>query len=470
MGKMMGKYIHDFKKAEGADLLVYDIQCEQAALGTLMSEINAYGEYSQMLSAELFYEPKHQDIFKAIQSVVRGGGQPDLLSVMQELQRMGSEVTPQELMPISSAGVRIDVGRNVAYLAEMANRRKMLSISVKLHQCATDMSVDYDETINKARAELVDIEGSATKKTRTLADCIEQVYKRIDANLNPEHKTDATMTGYDMIDYKGGLNGGDLVVLVAGTSQGKTSFAVSIILSAIAQGKKILFFSMEMNEEQIGNRIIAANTGISCNVIRHSLQENQISDIDKGVGKLGNTLENLMVDDGSSKNIDQILASIRSHKYRYGISGVVIDYLQMMDCNLRIMTKEQAMADAARRLKNIAKELDIWVIALSQINRNPSDDCAPSLAKIRDSGQIAEAADIVMTIFRPEVYGREFPKPYNEYYPEGLALVKIEKGRNIGTGAFLCGFDPDTTRFYQLDAMQLENYKKNASNNIPMPF
>jgi replicative DNA helicase len=151
-------------------------------------------------------------------------------------------------------------------------------------------------------------------------------------------------------------------------------------------------------------------------------------------------------------------------KFKHNIDGAVVDYLQILSVNSRATSEEKHMADVARRLKNLAKELDIWIIALSQLNRD-NQDPVPTINRLRDSGQIAEAADVVMLVYRPEYYQKPFPQPFAQYDTKGKAMIDVCKGRNIGVGKFLCGFHAETTHFYQLDEMEL--VKKSEENEMP---
>lgn len=155
-------------------------------------------------------------------------------------------------------------------------------------------------------------------------------------------------------------------------------------------------------------------------------------------------------DDRSSSSIDVILSSIRMMKKRYDIDGVVVDYLQILNVNggKDGSNEEQRMGNVARRLKNIAKDLKIWVLALSQLSRD-KQDVAPSLYRIRGSGQITEAADNVLLIYRPEVYDRNkcYPDPYSNVSTQNTAMIDVAKGRNIGLMKMICGFNPSTTQF-----------------------
>ena len=263
-----------------------------------------------------------------------------------------------------------------------------------------------------------------------------------------------TPTGFEKIDVKsGGLQKSDLIIIAGETSQGKTSLAVSIMRNAAYYGAKIAMYSMEMKKEQITARILSMESGVPANQIMYSrLTDSQIQAIDKGIGKVSG--KGIYFDDRSTSNIDTIISSIRYMKLKFGIDGAIVDYLQILNVNMKGANKEQQMGDVARRLKNLAKELDIWIIALSQLNRDNINP-VPTLARLRDSGQIAEAADVVMLIYRPEVNKKSYPNEFSNVETRGTAMIDIAKGRNIGMLRLICGFNACTTCFYNLDTVPL---------------
>ena len=155
---------------------------------------------------------------------------------------------------------------------------------------------------------------------------------------------------------------------------------------------------------------------------------------------------------------------------KYKVKGAIIDYLQILNVNMKNVNKEQAMGDVARRLKNIAKELDIWVIALSQLSRD-KENPIPTLARLRDSGQIAEAADNVILIYRPEFYGKlSYPSDFASASVQGTALIHLAKGRNVGTTKFICGFSAPTTLFYNLQNVPTKAEQNNTTPLESVPF
>ena len=274
-------------------------------------------------------------------------------------------------------------------------------------------------------------------------------------------KTAGTPTGFRELDSRGGLIPTDLIVIAGGMSQGKTSLATSIAVNAARAGRKVAFYSMEMDRRQICARILAEKTGASSRaILSGNLSDEQYARFKEAVADF--PAAGLYCDDSSTSSLDSILASMRAMKARYGIDGAVVDYLQILNVNTksRSDSAEQILADAARRLKNIAKDLGIWVIALSQLNRNGAESQPPALSRLRSSGQIAEAADVVMLLWRPEAYGGNirFPEPFDQCGTRGMAMVDVAKGRSMGTFRFLCGFDGETTRFYDVDRSDIPDF------------
>lgn len=235
---------------------------------------------------------------------------------------------------------------------------------------------------------------------------------------------------------------------------------MSIMRNAASLGAKIAMYSMEMKKEQITARILSMESGVPANQIMYSrLTDSQIQAIDVGVGKMSG--KGIYFDDRSTSNIDTIISSIRYMKLKFGIDGAIIDYLQILNVNMKGANKEQQMGDVARRLKNLAKELDIWIIALSQLNRDTMNP-VPTLGRLRDSGQIAEAADVVILIYRPEVNNKSYPNDFSNVDTKGTAMIDIAKGRNIGLLRFICGFNAATTCFYNLDYVPLLGGKQSG--------
>ena len=426
-------------------------ESEQIVLAAIMTEKNALNEIRQMLDVKAFYFEKHREIYSAACDIGGRGDFPDIITVMDELRKKNSSVTPFELTKLSGMSTPFYM-QHAAIVFDKYNRRRFFEIGAYLQNNCFSEENDIVDVVDEAKRQIDEVFPENGEDVYTLEDAIRGVYENINRNM----RGDGYLTGYPMgfkeFDRRsGGLQTSDLIVVAADTSTGKTSLAIKIAMNC---GCPVAFYSMEMKKEQIAARMISIETGIPANEILYSrILSDKILKIDKGVSRI--CKKPVFFDDRSNSGIDSILRSIHSLKSRYGIKGAIIDYLQILNVNMKGTNKEQQMANVARLLKNTAKDLDIWIIALSQLNRD-KDNPVPSLARLRDSGQIAEAADTVIMIYRPEIYGKNYPDPFQGYSTNGTAMIDVAKGRNIGLLKFIAGFDKATTNFYELGDIPLK--------------
>lgn len=440
--------------------LVNDPKAEQYVIGSLLVDPTAYTLVSQYLDEDCFYDPMCRDMWKAVDNMGKQGMPIDVISVSAELSKQKSNVTALDLMNISA---QIASSAHVEYhairLQDLGRRRKLWVVGQQLSK------VGLSEEILTADAhqEAIESIGGVFEKADgvfTLNDAMNSLNEIMVKNATVGGVTTGTKTGMERFDEKGGLQKSDLIIVAGETSQGKTSLALCMTRHAIENGAKVAFYSMEMTKEQLTARLLSAKTNIPANNILYSgsLAPSEIRMIDDARGKLPG--ENLFFDDKSTSNIDSILLSIRMLKMQKDIDGAVVDYLQILNVNSRStsFSREQAMGDAARRFKNLAKELNIWIIALSQLSRD-SNCPEPNLNRLRDSGQIGEAADVVILVYRAEYYNRAYPAPFDnkdDYPTDGTAMIDVAKGRNIGTFKFFMGFNKNTTNFFKTNLINEE--------------
>lgn len=440
--------------------LVNDLKAEQYVIGSLLVDPTAYTLVSQYLDEDCFYEPMYRNIWKAVDNMGKQGMPIDVISVSAELSKQKSNVTALDLMNISA---QIASSAHVEYhairLQDLGRRRKLWVVGQQLSK------VGLSEEILTADAhqEAIESIGGVFEKADgvfTLNDAMNSLNEIMVKNATVGGVTTGTKTGMERFDEKGGLQKSDLIIVAGETSQGKTSLALCMTRHAIENGAKAAFYSMEMTKEQLTARLLSAKTNIPANNILYSgsLAPSEIRMIDDARGKLPG--ENLFFDDKSTSNIDSILLSIRMLKMQKDIDGAVVDYLQILNVNSKStsFSREQAMGDAARRFKNLAKELNIWIIALSQLSRD-SNCPEPNLNRLRDSGQIGEAADVVILVYRAEYYNRAYPAPFDnkdDYPTDGTAMIDVAKGRNIGTFKFFMGFNKNTTNFFKTNLINEE--------------
>lgn len=453
---------------ENSNVLVNDYKEERYVIGCLLSFSNAYTIVFPYLDEDCFYDKKCQEVWKMIDSMSKKCIPVDLISVSAELIKRNSTISQIDLVEYSdSATTTVNLEYHAKRLKELSTRRKFWIIGQNLIKAGISEGVEISEIQQKTMDNFCHVLDK-TDGFSTLTDALQSLNDIILRNASSDSIITGTKTGMTKFDEKGGLQKSDLIIVAGETSMGKTSLALSMTRNAIENNAKVAFYSMEMTKEQLSARLLSAKTNIPANNILYSgsLAPSEMRMIDDARGKLPG--ENLYFDDKSTSNIDSILLSIRMLKMQKNIDGAVIDYLQILNVNSRNgnISREQAMGDASRRLKNLAKELNIWIIALSQLSRD-STNPEPNLNRLRDSGQIGEAADVVILVYRPEYYNRSYPSPYDnkEDYPtEGTAMIDVAKGRNIGTFKFFLGFDKKTTNFYNSN---LINDESNLSFELP---
>ena len=434
---------------------MYDHPCERIVLGTLMQYYWAYPQEAYRLCEDLFTDPLCRTCFQAIQHLKKDNKGIDLILVTGEVCKIAPHVQPFQVVELTRNYARQegDFANYVGRLNDLMTRRKIHLLGQKMVEEGKSEQMDLDELIALIDAEMKVITGigipAGTSTLAKTADELEQFfYLRQEGKL----ETKGTFTSFDELDEGGGLTPGQLNIIAGATSHGKTSLALSILEQALLQQLPVAIFSLEMGRRELGARFVAMDSGISSTKQLHPTRIPAVEEFNSlmssiQVLKVRGT--HLIFDDHFTSNIDHICASIRSMHYQYQIQGVVIDYLQILGTNKHVSNREQLMGEVARQLKNIAVELGIWVIALSQLNRDPNS-ASPGIDRLRDSGQIAEAADRVILLYRPEVTGGNYPKPYCDIDPHNTAQLNVVKNRNGKQSRFIVGFSPERTKFYAL--------------------
>ena len=332
----------------------------------------------------------------------------------------------------------------------------------------------YNEQVETqtVRQEAIEAVAAIDERPATCIQTTEEVLKVlrtiVDNNLSGQRKS-GIPTGFRWLDAKGGLQRSDLVVIAAEFSQGKTSLAIDLCVNAARWGYPCVFYSTEMMSHQLMARIIAGHSGLSSRVIlQEKITSSQMQYYDNSV-ELVRRLP-IYFDDTATINIERIITSIRTMVRKRKVAVAFVDYLQVLQTNEknRNQNEEQFFGVVTRRLKNLAKELNICIVLISQLSRDKKT-VEPTLSRVRGSGQIAEAADMVLLIYRPEQYNTHYSGNYREVCTHGTALIRLAKGRNVGTGDFICGFNPTTTHFFDLSVIPKGN-NPNAIVDDDTPF
>jgi Replicative DNA helicase len=450
--------------------LIHDEQCEREVISVLLTNANAYNDSADLLSADVFYFQRYKIIYNAVAGVGKEGNVPNLVAVNAYLQSHPAEevIEQYQLAQIAAAAITdITFRANCSRLADLYTRRRMWQIGVKLMTSGTSEVGETAVIRSLAIEELQKTDEMPQTSIVTTKDALASLDEIVKANLSGNVKR-GIPTGFQYLDNKGGLWPTDLVVVAAEFSQGKTSLALDMCINAAKRGYEAAFYSLEMMSNQLAARMAASESGISCRTIMQSpLTDNQLRQYDEALGRLMDLP--IFFDERSTISVERIIASIRTMARRKDVKVAFIDYLQILQTNGKEkgQTEEQFFGTVARRLKNLAKELGICVVLLSQLARS-KDTTEPKLDRLRGSGQIAEAADVVLLIYRPEVYRKKYSGDYSNIDPKGTAQITIAKGRNIGYGSFICGYDAPTTHFYELTT--IPRLEKTTSIDEEEPF
>lgn len=407
---------------------------EEIVLGSLIKS-DCWDEVS-FLTEDCFSTYRNKEIFRGIRKIIDRGEKPDILLIHYEIETPASEIID---LPMT-----LDVVPHAKMIREAAMKNALTGVfeTLKPDDSVEQMIATINATIEKVLT-------NREEKIRTLKDATGDVIEIINDNIKGVVR--GVKTGFiDFDRHTGGLHEGDLTIIAAASSQGKTSFALNIAKN-VAHESKVAIYSLEMNDVQLASRIISSVSGLSSKeILYRSMSNEMIKEFDTGVGKIQDL--GIYFDDRSTSSIETIIQSIRKMVFKFGIRGVIIDYLQILSISNKTMTEEQFLGYVTRRLKNLAKELNIWVLALSQLNRKNAEN-APSLADIRASGQIVEAADNVVFIYRPELYSRSYPAPFASTSTIGTAMIDFAKGRSVGITKFILGFKQEQTLFYNLNEL-----------------
>lgn len=431
----------------GNTAMIHDNEMEKIVLVSLMVSSIPFSGVNGILDRDCFFNPDHREIFDVIYDLYGKGEMPEMVLVGNELMKKGSRIDRQRVIEMCVETTAVFNLRKYAMtLRDYSLRRKLWEIGYRLMTRSSNPSEPLEMLHSEAKNGIDSLFESLGDDLMTMDDTYRSLQEdMLVKNSNPGTLS-GTPTGFRELDANGGLNGSDLIIVGAETSQGKTSFATALAMSAIEHGDSVAFYSMEMTPKQLTARIASMRSGISSKrILYESMTMEEIMRVDRAMEGIDCSL--MRFDGRSTSNLDHILMSIRNMKHKHGIKGAVVDYLQLI--SLEGASVEQTAAKCARALKDLAKELDIWIIAISQLSRNQQNPL-PALSRLRNSGQIEEAADNIFLIYRPRK-GFKYPEPFVNVSIEGTAMVSIAKGRLVGTSEFICGFKPENTLFHPLD-------------------
>jgi replicative DNA helicase len=430
------------------------IEVEEAVLGSLMLERDAYVTVADIIETRSFYKEEHQKIFEAIKSLSSKEKPVDLLMVTQELKDRN------QLDEIGGPGYITQLTRRVAsaahiefharIIAQKFIQRELIRVSSEIQTKSYDDTVDVDDLIDFSESSLFQIaEGNIKKETVPIKPVLNEAIAQIEKARNQKDGLSGVPSGFTSIDrITSGWQKTDLIIVAARPSMGKTAFVLSMARNmAIEHNRSVALFSLEMSSLQLVTRLIASETELGSQKLKTGRLEDwewehlnrKISSLDKAP---------IFIDDTPALSIFEFRAKCRRLKMQHDIQIVIVDYLQLMTSGSENRgSREQEVSNISRSLKAIAKELNIPIIALSQLNRSVEsrEGKRPQLSDLRESGAIEQDADIVTFIHRPEYYGITEDESGNSLL--GVAEIIIAKHRNGATGDVHLSFKKELAKF-----------------------
>ncbi len=427
---------------QGGKLPPQAIDLEEAVLGALMLEKEALNSAIDILQSKSFYKESHQKIFAVILHLF-GETQPiDILTVTQELKKRGELEIVGGPYFITQLTNRVASAANIEYHARIISQkhiqRELIRISSEIITDAYDETTDVFALLDKAEKSLFSVaEGNIRKSYESMSDLIRESIKNIEEAKNQESGVIGVASGFTALDrITSGWQPSDLVIIAARPAMGKTSYVLSLARNAAVDfGMPVAFFSLEMSAVQLVTRLVSSESEISSEKLRSGdLRSDEIQQIQTKIAGLAEAP--IFIDDSAGLSIFELRAKARRLKSQHNIQLLIIDYLQLMSGNGdNGGNREQEISMISRSLKSIAKELNIPVLALSQLSRaveTRGGDKRPQLSDLRESGSIEQDADMVQFITRPEYYGITEDEEGNS--TQGMATIIIAKHRNGSVG------------------------------------
>jgi len=418
-------------------------ELENIILGNIIVDTKLYHQNAQLFNIHMFDDPSNILIYKAFTKIIKKGKEPDIVNIGKELGTKSKLSVKVVQLTSTSTLMPREFDSALQSLVESSKRKIVNEYLQEINnhvQNQSDIAVISDK-INDLQNRLVD---NHEDKDKTLIKQLVEFTEDLAVKINTEGITGITTGFKSLDDFTNGWQPTDLIIVGGASSMGKTSFAVTTAFNAARAKNPIAIFSYEMSSIQLLQRMVSIQSGVSSHWLRKgALDEQEIKKVNKAVGYIENLP--LIIDDCNNTDLSYLLSKIKQYVHTNKIKLVLVDYLQLVTC--KRSSREQEVSAVARALKNLAKELDIAIIALSQLNRGVSfrADSKPTMSDLRESGEIEQAADIVALIYRPEYYGLHEDETGNP--TKGLAKVIFAKGRNIGVGEINLRFVAEQTKF-----------------------
>lgn len=429
----------------------HSLDAEVSVLGASLLARNSAADAVELLKPEDFYRNAHRVVFEGVQALFSAGEPVDTVTLTEWLARHDRLDEVGGAAAIHDLTVAVPTAANAAYYAQIVREKALLRRLIEAGTAVTRLGYEAVEdavsVVDRAESLIYDVAQSETSSEYTkLGELLNESFAQIEKLAEQNSEVTGLATGFDDLDrLTAGLQPQNLVIIAARPAMGKSSLVLGLSHFVSARlGRPSIIFSLEMSKLEIVNRLLSAEARIDSSRLRTGrLEDSDWSKLGDALGSLSEAP--LFIDDTPSISLMEIRAKSRRLKQKHGLDLIIVDYLQLMQSHRRVDSRQQEVAEISRGLKMLAKELEVPVIGLSQLSRQPESrtDKRPQLADLRESGSIEQDADIVGFIYRDEVYDEDSPD-------KGIAELIIAKHRNGATGVVKLAFLNHLTKFANL--------------------
>ena len=438
------------------------ILAEQSLLGALMQEPEKLVEVKAAVDVEDFYDEKNKDIYNAILRLDEAGIIPDTTTIFEEINNSGAFKSMDASLYIVELYDITPSTRNIMHYANLVKRYSIYREIRSALLSSTEEMNQGNADIDSLTATLFDqvekaMERAKTSQFKNMKDVTNEVFQEIVARMSGEGQNIAIPTGFSTLDQLVGLGKGDLVILAARPSMGETAFALNIALNVAGKNhrdesekKTVALFSLEMGADQLVSRMICSEGMLDSEKIKKgTLDNDDMMKLETAVHFLNQ--KNIFIEDSAFIKVNEVKAKCKLLKNEHGLDLVVIDYLQLLQGSKRTDNRQQEVSEISRSLKQMARELECPVIALSQLSRSVESrhDKRPMMSDLRESGSIEQDADIVSFLYRSDYYRSEDADENEVQEPSDVSTVEVivAKNRNGQTGTAELAFMKRYNRF-----------------------
>jgi len=427
-------------------VLPHDIEAEQAVLGALLIDQDAIAQVRDLLDPRDFYAEKHANVYRAAVDLTDRGEPIDTLTLRAQLERGGFLERAGGIDYIAELSMMVPTAASIKHYAEIvtghAIRRRLISAGGEIAGLGFDRGQHTDEVIDQAEQRIFQVADSRRSvEASHIAPVLKETWEVLETRLQQKKIVHGVPTNFARLDsLTQGLQAGELIILAARPSVGKTSFALNIARNAAVVGQEpVAIFSLEMTKQSLVQRLICSEAAVDAYLLSTGQADSAaFQRIARAMDTL--TQANIWIDDTAALSIASLRARARRMKSQHGIALVVVDYLQLMRGG-RQDSRVQEVSEISSGLKSIAKELHIPVLALSQLSRESErrENRKPQLSDLRDSGSIEQDADVVMFLYRPGMHKEDVDRSVTE--------LLVEKNRNGPTARLELVFIASQTAF-----------------------